>query len=86
MIAGRVQSIWFGVSFMSLLGVFLLFLTCKLYQGAACDDQIARNSPVVCMKIITRNQGLGTLKNPDKINAVYNYGDLGKYNRIYQAD
>ncbi|MCF0059125.1 hypothetical protein [Dyadobacter sp. CY356] len=67
----RVQFGWFGVSLMLLLGILLLFADYMLYKDAASDDQIARSSPVVCMKIIDRIKGMGTLKNPDKIDAVY---------------
>jgi hypothetical protein len=62
---------WVGFLLAFLLGVALLAFTYLMYRDAVWQDEMVKDSPVVCMKILSRTKGLGTVKYPNKIKATY---------------
>lgn len=63
---------WFGFTLILVLGVALVALTYGMYCDSVEQDKIAARGQVVCMKIVDRTRGAGTVKYPDEIDAVYN--------------
>lgn len=61
---------WFFL-FMFGIGVALLIITYGMYREAAWNDEMAKTSPLVCMKILYGTRGWGTVKNPDNVYAEY---------------
>lgn len=49
-----------------LMGFLLAFCAFKIYELGEIQTQVQKQSPVICMPIIGRSKGIGTLKMPNK--------------------
>ncbi|MCE6991175.1 hypothetical protein [Dyadobacter sp. CY323] len=66
---------WFWFCLQMTMGLAVLFATYKVYEAMEEEDEVVRNSPLVCMKINARERGAGLHKLPDIIYAEYQNRD-----------
>lgn len=62
---------WLGAVLISGFGIAMLLMSYGIYKDDLWQDENSTRAPVVCMKILHRTRGAGTVKLPDNIYAEY---------------
>ena len=62
---------WFWFYLQTGMGLFMLFATYMMWAKMKEEDEIVKNSPLVCMQVTARERSAGISKLPDIIHASY---------------